>query len=296
MYRMLWFVLISVLFCFSVAASPLPDGEIATVDADDQIDSSAFDEILLKDGTLLRGKIIEEREDLVVFETTSLGRLEIARDQIERLAPHGKTAGVLNDPDQNSIMFCPTPATLPKGDAYFRDFELFLLNFGFGVTDNFDLSFGTLFPISSDLLLISVGGKLRLLDRDKFPVGLALTGGFTLLEETSFGMVGGVIGIGNVHNSLNLAVNATFEEDGQNGVAFLIGGDVQISRRTKLFAEFFNSDAILISDEDDLKGFINIGFRIFGNNHSFSLSGFRPLMDDTESFIAFPMLMYSHHW
>ena len=215
MHRILWIVLISVLLCFPASASPPPDGEIATVDADDKIDSSAFDELLLKDGTLLRGKIIEEREDLVIFETPSLGRLEIARDQIERLAPHGKTAGVLNDPDQNSIMFCPTPATLPKGDAYFRDFELFLLNFGFGVTDNFDLSFGTLFPISSDVLLISVGGKLRLLDRDKFPVGLALTGGFTLLEDTSFGMAGAVIGIGNVHNSLNLAVNATFEEDGQ---------------------------------------------------------------------------------
>lgn len=296
MHRFLWIVLISVLFTFPAFAAPPPDGEILTSDPSEKIDASAFDEILLKDGTLLRGIIIEERADLVVFETPSLGRLEIAREQIERLAPHGKTAGVLTDPDQNSIMFCPTPATLPKGDAYFRDFELFFLNFGFGVTDNFDLSFGTLFPLSADVLMVSVGGKFRLLDRDKSPIGLALTGGFTVLEETSFGMAGAVIGIGDVHRSLNLAVNGTFEEDGKNGLAFLVGGDVQVSRRTKFFAEFLNSDAILITDDDDLKGFINIGFRIFGSNHSFSLSGFRPLVEDSGSFIAFPMLMYSHHW
>ena len=51
------------------------------------------DELLLKDGTLLRGEILEEREDLVVFRTDALGRLEISRDRIARLAHADREIG-----------------------------------------------------------------------------------------------------------------------------------------------------------------------------------------------------------
>ena len=282
-------LLISVLFAIPASASAPGDEEISTSH------TAAYDEILLKDGTLLRGDIIEERDDLVIFETRSLGRLEIQRAQIVRIAPRGMISGVLTDPDQNSIMFCPTPATLPKGDFYFRDFELFILNFGFGITDGIDISVGTLFPVSSSVLMLSIGGKIRVLDRDRSPIGLALIGNYTTLKDTRFGMVGAVAGIGDVHKSLNLAVNRTFDDDDEQGTTYIAGADIQIGRRSKIFAEFFNS-SMLLGDDKDLKGFINIGIRWFGRAHSFSLSGFRPLVEDSGSFIAFPMVMYSRHW
>lgn len=252
-----------------------------------------FDEILLKDGTLLRGTILEERDDAVVFETASLGRLEITRDRIERIARAKDPAGVITDPDQNSIMFCPTPATLPRGTAYFRDFELFVLNFGFGVTDALDLSLGTLFPFSGDVLMLSGGAKLRLLDRESSPLGLALTGSYTKLEETHFGAFGAVAGVGDAQRSLNLAVNLAYDDDGDTEAIFIVGGDWQGGRHTKIFAEFFSSSTLLQDEDDDLEGFINIGLRLFGEAHSFSLSGFRPLTASSGSFIAFPMIMFS---
>jgi hypothetical protein len=256
--------------------------------------TSGFDEILLKDGNLLQGKIIEERVDLVIFATESLGRLEIPRDNIRNIAHHGTSEGVIADPDQNSIMFCPTPASLPKGDSYFRDFELFVLNFGFGVTDNFDLSFGTFFPVSSDFIMFTGGAKWRLMDRDVQPVGLALTGSYTLLDDLYFGAVGAVVGIGNARKSLNLAINYAFADGGDSEIVYILGGDIQISRRSKLFAEFFSSSALI--ENDDIDGFINIGFRIFSKKHSFSLSGFRPLTNYSNGLYALPMLSYSVHW
>ena len=255
-----------------------------------------FDEILLKDGSLLLGRIIEEGADLVIIETASLGRLEIPRANIERLARRDAPAGIFPDPDQNTIMFCPTPATLPKGDAYFRDFELFLLNVGFGATGNLDLSFGTLFPVSTDVFMLSMGAKFRLVDRDSSGIGLALTGSYTLLDETRFGAFGGVVGIGNRSNSLNLSVNYTYDDDGETETVYIVGGDVQTGRRGKFFAEYFSSSSLLEDEDDDLSGFINIGFRFFGQRHSFSLSAFRPLSDDLDSFVAFPMIMYSQHF
>jgi hypothetical protein len=255
-----------------------------------------FDEIILKDGTTLHGKIVEYKADLVVIETTSLGRLEILRTTIERMAQRDASSGVVSDPDQNTIMFCPTPATLSKGDVYFRDFELFFLNVGFGLTESFDLSFGTFFPFSSEVIMLSVGGKLELVDRESSPIGLALTGSYTRLEETQFGAIGGVAGIGNRHNSLNLAVNCTYGDDGDTEMVFIVGGDAQFRSWNKFFAEYFSSSSLLKNENDDLKGFINIGFRFFGEHHSFSLSGFRPLVEDSGSFLAFPMIMYSQHF
>ena len=256
-----------------------------------------LDEVLLTDGTLLQGKIIEEREDVVVFETESLGRMEIPRDRIVGLARGTDRAGAITDPDYNSLMFCPTPATLARGDSYFRDFELFILNFGLSVTDAFDLSIGTLFPVSSDVMMVSVGGKLRLLDRSESPLGLALVGSYTSLEEIQFGGVGFVAGIGNKRNSLNLSVSRTFEGDGDTETVILAGADYQGTRRTKIFLEYM-STASLLEDEndDDFHGFLNLGLRIFGARHSFSLSGFRPLDNDSDSLLGFPMIMYSYHW
>lgn len=254
------------------------------------------DEVLLTDGTLLTGRILEEHADRIVFETDALGRLEIPRTNIVRLARGVERTGALSDPDYNSLMFCPTPATLARGDSYFRDFELFFLNYGAAVSDALNLSVGTLFPVSSEVLMVSLGGKLRLVDRETQPVGLAITGSYTRLEEVRFGAVGAVAGVGDRRRSLNLAVNQTFDDDGGTELAFILGADVQCSRRGKLFAEYMSSASLLADEDVDLEGFFNLGLRLFGESHSFSLSGFRPLTDDSGSFIAFPMLMYSNHW
>jgi len=253
-------------------------------------------EILLRDGTLLKGTIIEIREDSVIFETQSLGQITISKANIERMAEKEDSLGVYSDPDQNSIMFCPTPATVPKGDFYFRDFELFFLNFGLGITDDFDLSVGTLFPVSSSATLLSLGGKYRLLDREKHPIGLALTGGFTKLDNSNFVAFGGIAGIGNAQKSLNLSINRTIHDNDNTDTMIVLGGDWQISRRSKLLAEYFSSAKLLDDESDDLNGFINVGFRIFGQIHSFSFSGFRPIGEDTGSFWLWPMVMYSVHF
>jgi len=283
-------ILAILLFAATAAAAPNDFGGAPAAEA------APRDEVLLIDGTLLTGRLLEEFADRIVFETDALGRMEIARTNILRLARGSGRMGALSDPDYNSLMFCPTPATLAKGDSYFRDFELFFLNYGASLSDDFNLSVGTLFPVSSEVLMISLGGKLRLADRETRPFGLALTASYTRLEEVRFGAVGVVAGVGDRRRSLNLAVNRTFDDDGDSELAFILGADVQSSRRGKIFFEYMSSASLLADEEADLEGFLNLGVRMFGDSHSFSLSGFRPLTGDSGSFVAFPMLMYSNHW
>jgi hypothetical protein len=273
---------------------------VSSAGSDDFGNASDFpaapDEILLKDGTILTGTIISESEDFVIFETTSLGRLEISRDRIAGLSGSEDTYGAVSDPDANSIMFCPTPETMEKGDGYFRNYELFFLNFGTSLSDDFDLSFGTMFPISGELVFISMGGKYRLLDRREQPVGLALIGSYTQIDDFSFHSFGAVAGVGDHHRSLNLAINRSTDDDGDSETIFILGGDYQAGRRSKFFVEYMSSASMFEDENDDLNGFINVGIRLFSATHSFSFSGFRPLAEDSGSFLAFPMLMYSKHW
>jgi hypothetical protein len=295
-WGILWSVSAALVFG---ASSPAP--------ADSLESPGPLVEIRLSDGTLLRGRIASEDDGYVVVESELLGRLTIERVHVEsvveveetslRSAPeasqHRDDPG-RRDPDRNTIMLGPTPETLPAGTAYFRNFELFILNFGFAPSDILNLSIGTIFPVTSELRSLSVGIKLRLTSREKHGLGLAVAASGTTLDQEKFGSIIGIIGIGDAEKSLNLSVHRTFT-DGEGVTFFIAGGDVLAGNGFKLFAEYGNSTDAVLSDED-FTGLVNVGFRIFGERTSFSLSGFRPLAEDTGSFIAFPVAMYSRHF
>ncbi len=257
----------------------------------------SHDEILLEDGTLLAGHIVAENDSIVTLETPSLGRVEVQRSQIQAIHRAGERFGVLQDPDCNSILLVPTPATVGRGSGYFRSFELLILNAGFGITDRLDLSVGTLFPISGEWNFIALGAKFAAVDRRTQPFGLALTGSHIIApDEQRFSTLGGVIGIGDARRSLNLALDYGVDEDGEHGTRLLLGGDLQTNRRGKVFVEWANSELVFTGGEDDdeFNGFLTFGFRLFGDNMAFTLGGIRPLAD-TGSFIVFPLIMFSAH-
>ncbi len=274
------------------------------------VTSLAADTIVLKNGKRYDGDVIAERADSLVIaverattrqklgvEWITIARADVASIRYEDLSNVEADLTIPRDPDYNSIMFCPTPATMPKGDFYFRDFELYILNFGWGVTESTSLSFMTHFPIVSFMDFGSIGFKQGILDRTQRPLGLAIAGSYTFatedISEDSF-LTGSLItGIGDRERSLNLAVNQSYKKGEDPFTTFVLGGDMRVSRRTKFFVEYMNATDFI--DDDDLNGgFLNFGIRFFGNDWSFSLSGFRP-MADTGRFMAWPMFMFSYH-
>jgi len=262
-----------------------------------------LDEILLLDGTILSGYIVAETDSSLTIETTSLGRIEVPRAQIQRLAKAGIPYGVADDPDCNSILLTPTPATVGKGDAYFRDFELFVLNAGYGITENLDLSLATLFPIGGDWNFIAVGLKAELVDRETHAIGLAVTGSHLIAPDAQrFSSLGAVLGIGDRRRSLSVAADRGFNEDGDAATRVMVGGDLQINRRTKLFAEWASSELALSfggddddDDADEFDGFMTLGVRFFGEHMAFTLGGFRPVSADTGDLLFLPLAMFSVH-
>ena len=58
----------------------------------------------------------------------------------------------------------------------------------------------------------------------------------------------------------------------------------------------FGNSANQVLDDEDVDGFINLGVRMFWERTTFSITGFRPLMEDSGDFIAFPVVMFARHW
>lgn len=295
----------SVLFLLLMIALAAPAAaRVGVTDRGSSIERAPLlDEILLQDGTVLSGHIVAETDSSITIETTSLGRLEVPRAQIQRLAKAGIRYGVADDPDCNSILLTPTPATVGKGDGYFRDFELLILNGGYGITENLDLSLATLFPIGGDWYFIAVGLKAELIDRETHDIGLAVTGSHLIAPDAQrFSSLGAVVGIGDRRRSLSFAADRGFDENGDAATRFMVGGDLQISRRTKVFAEWASSELAFTfggdddgEDEDEFDGFMTLGVRFFGERMAFTLGGFRPISADTGNLLFLPLAMFSVH-
>lgn len=252
-------------------------------------------ELVLVDGTTVRGRIVSETDAAIVIESPSLGRVEIDRQRIRTVtydidAP--AATAWRDDPDGNSLLLVPTARTLPKGDVYYRNFLLLFNNLGYAVTDYLNLSVMAAFPVTSDVRILSLGAKVRL-SPDGSAVGLAASGSVWIADDESVGTIGGIVTVGNLRRSATAAVHyASAEGDGE--AFFLVGGDVQIGTGFKLLAEYGNSETA-IGDDNDFKGIINVGFRLFWEETSFTLTGFRPLEEEGD-FVAFPLAMFSAHF
>jgi hypothetical protein len=255
----------------------------------------------LVDGTVLEGRIVDQTDSVITFEHAILGRFEITQLSVreiewETVSEPSATDHWLDDPSENSILLTPTPATLPKGTGYFRSIELFLLNFGYAPTDNLNLAAGILFPVSSEIFPFMVGAKLRVLDRERRPFGLALAASYTYFDELrddGLGTVSAVAGIGDTHRSLNVTVGTNIGAESPSAL-YMLGADAQVSRGTKFVVEVGSSSALLF-DDDDYDGLLNLGFRFFGERMAFTLTGFRPLGDSSGLFL-FPLAVFSINW
>lgn len=271
--------------------------------------AASADTIVLRDGTRLHGRIVEESAETVVIERIAktqrgyeeLGRMVIQREDIHQVsyAPLEDTrfeGWMRRDPDFNSVLLCPTPATLPKGDNYFRSFEVYIVNFGWAPTSSTNLSFMTHFPIASFMDFGSVGLKQRLIDREEHVLGMALAASYTFFPaiESNLDFLTGslILGVGDRERSLNVVVNQSYSKDEDPFTYFMIGADMRIGSRAKFLVEYMSSSDFV---DDDFDGLVNLGFRLYGDRWSFSFTGIRPL-EATDNFIMFPMVQFSFHF
>jgi len=110
-------------------------------------------EVRLADGSILIGRIVEERGATLTVETRAGARVALRREQIASITVRERVVdgeGWAPDPHATRLFFGPTARSLPRGEGYFGVYELFLPFLGYGVSDRLTLSAGT--PVIPDVI------------------------------------------------------------------------------------------------------------------------------------------------
>lgn len=134
--------------------------------------------VVLRDGTTLRGTIVEQDETTVVFLTIGGAEVRMPRSSIVSIRPiRGRVVdGVFQrfDPNYSRLLFAPTGRPLRKGDAYFSDFYVVFPGIAYGISDNFSLMAGmTIIPgISLTQQFFYIAPRLGWRQSDKVAVSV----------------------------------------------------------------------------------------------------------------------------
>ena len=162
---------------------------------------------------------------IFLFLTTSSLAIEqvdtIHNNEYYDIAPH-------------ELIFMPTAYTLPKGEKCFTDYELFVLNFDFGITSSTQLSVVVPFPITLDLIeFSSFGIKQTLFKKGIF--ANAIWGNY-LFKENAYS-IGTVASIGR-RNKLHFAI-CQFGKDDDNSVVLMWGANLRTGKHSQFLMALF---------------------------------------------------------
>ena len=189
----------------------------------------------------------------------------------------------------NELFVIPTAYTMPSGKVYFADYELAIINFTAAVSNRSQLSFYSLFPITTDFLeTLTLSYKLNWMKKSKFSSALWVN----YLPKGNAGFAGNIFSFGNrFRTNFHLGAGFGFEfnngDENASDLIYLMGAKFPFSNVTSFMVEYFNFSSIV---DDDFDGVLNIGFRFKGSKLAFDISGLRPLVSDSGNFLFFPFL------
>jgi len=252
--------------------------------------------ITLKDGSELIGQIVEEDADKIRFKTSGGVEMEINRDLIEKiedLEPKVEAVSEISkgkyQVGDHELLIMPTAYTMEDGQAYFSNYELFILNFSYAPTSSTHISVLMLFPIVSEFVeTISFGVKQKYLNSENVKGAL----GATYTPKPSLVTIGTVFSIGSgpdgFHAGISMANSLEREDENKDKWEwiYMFGYRVDVSQKISLVAEYTNFSAAV---EENFNGLLSLGVRFRGVNNTWDLAGIRPL-ESTGDFIFFPLL------
>ncbi len=205
-------------------------------------------EIVLRDGSTLFGRVVEQDAEKLVIVTVSGTRVEVQRAQVERMRiATGRGEGAAYwaaDPNLTRLLFTSTARPLPKGEGYISSFMLFFPFVAYGVTDRFTIAGGT--PIIPEAVgrVLYFAPKYTVFQRPKADYAIGMLG-FVSPESLDGGSAGIVYGVGT-WGTPDRAITAgagwgyfTNWSDAtlSNNPVIVLGGEQRISRRVKLVTE-----------------------------------------------------------
>lgn len=221
-----------------------PVGTAAAQERPVQADSTdaVIVELEMKDGSVLRGTILSETDDLIAFRTLSGARIDVrSSDVLRRRTVSGRMtdSGFLQfDPNATRLLFGPTAKPLTGGHGYVAVHELFLLSGAVGIGSSFTLWGGvSIFPGASEQLVF-IAPKFTILDRGKHSVAVGFALGSVTGNPDSGGIMYAATTFGRDEQALTVGTGFLFGSgEVLDSPIVMFGGHKQLSSRVKLLTE-----------------------------------------------------------
>lgn len=306
--------------------------------------------IKLVDGSIIEGEIVRRDDSTVTLRSSSLGDLRVRLNQVAKITAVGadtlaqasradtlghspakpiSSAGSTSEavgtqgsgsPADQALFFMPTAFTPKKGTVSFRDFELLFLTLGFSPTNTSSITGGFLFPLSSDVQVLTVGVKQRLWMAEDGHAALAVTANYTNpignLADTYTGIFNSNLvasyrlpfaddpkldGTG-AHLALGYLGGSAVQDNypgnksthWERTYSFAAGAEARMSPYSKMIVEYL-SGAPFDPKNDFNGGILTLGVRLHGNRLSADIAGMRPITDsDLGSFVFWPLLIVTY--
>ena len=190
-------------------------------------------------------------------------------------------------PGDHEVMMMPTAYTMEKGQSYITDYELFVLNYTYGITSRTHISALVMFPIMAEFYkTFSFGIKQNYWRSEYFSGALYATYMPLIGEEQNLITFGNVLSIGNMRKALHIGIGAISEFEHIEPI-YMLGGTINLSKMVSLLVEYSNTNELL---DNDFIGLLSFGIRFRSGRMAWELGGIRPLADTGDSFIMFPWL------
>jgi len=248
----------------------------------------ATQELRLRDGSCLYGRVTAIETDTITFRTSAGVNVTVPRADITSLAiAEGRIANgefLPADPNATRLFFGPTARALPRGQGYLGVYELLLPTLQVGVTDRLSIGGGT-------LLIFGGGGgrpvwitpKVQLYSGGRTAVAAGVIHFFVPGGDPDVGVAYGNATFGHRDSALTAGVGYAYAagHGGSGTAVVMIGGEQRASRRVKLITENY-----LWRDG----GLVSGGVRFLGDRLSADLGLVAPL--HTETAFAFPFVSF----
>jgi hypothetical protein len=235
--------------------------------------------IILIDDSEFVGTIVKEDNEIIYFKTRTGINIEIKKSLVKEIVTlESKGSDVKQQkkyrPGDHELLLMPTAYTMEDNQWYFSDYELFFLNFTYAASNSTHIGVFTLFPITSSFLeTITLGIKQNYLKSEKFQS--AVWGTYT--PDAGGLSIGNVVSFGQGGSSFHLGLSGWTGVDDESDhweLLYMIGGRIDISRKTCLLLEYTNANS---AAKNGFEGIISLGFRFIGESVAWEIGGFRPL-------------------
>jgi hypothetical protein len=252
-----------------LAVTALPADARAAAAAEQVRSHARLEELSLRDGSRLYGRVEQERADEIVFRTHAGVLVTVPRAEVLSVRP--VEGAVVEgefwraDPNSSRLFFAPTGRSLGRGESYLGMFQFLMPFVQVGVTDRFSVGGGTplLFGFDEDWERpFWVTPKLQVVRRD---AAAASVGVFHVFDTDGHGLgiAYGVGTFGTRDSSFTVGAGVAYDgTDGRAGV-LMLGAERQFGRHAKFVTENY------VWKGGD--GIASAGVRVFGERLSADL-------------------------